>query len=268
MIDISKHGPWAVIAGGSEGVGGSFARRLGAAGFNLVLVAHVAGPLEAAAREIRDADGVEVQTLLADLDEPACVGRIIEACAGLDVGLFVFVAANAGEIRPFIERSLEDVLKPVAISVVHQTMLTHHFARRLAARGRGGVILVGSMAGNTGTPRLSTYGAAKAYQQLLAESLWSELRPLGVDVLAMVLGPTRTPAGEHAGFVQNSDVPTQTSDEVVRHALNSLGEGPVEFPPPLAAAVAEAYQLPRRRPVEAKAAAMAAAMQAIQARGS
>ena len=267
MIDKAKHGPWAVIAGGSEGVGGAFARQLGQAGLDLVLVANVEGPLEATAREIREAHGVKVQTVLADLGEAASVDQIIKATADLDIGLFAFVAANSGEIRPFIERTIEDVLKPVTMSVVHQTMLTHNFARALAARGRGGIILVGSMAGNTGTPNLSTYGAAKAYQQLLAESLWSELRPLGVDVLAMVLGPTHTPAGEHAGFVRNPAVPSLTAEEVVAHALKSLGDGPVEFPPPLAEAVAEAYELPRRRPVARKAAQMAAAMEAIKARG-
>lgn len=267
MIDKFKHGPWAMIAGGSEGVGGAFARQLGAAGLNLVLVANVQGPLEATAQEIRERHGVEVRTVLADLGQAVSVEQIVQATRDLEVGLFVFVAATAGEIRPFVDRTLEDVLKPVQMCVVHQTMLTHHFARVLVERGRGGIILVGSMAGNTGTPNLSTYGASKAYQQLLAEALWSELRPRGVDVLAMVLGPTHTPAGEHAGFVRNADVPSLSSDEVVAHALKSIGEGPVEFPPPLARTVADAYELPRRRPVEAKAVAMAAAMQAIKGQG-
>ena len=48
-----KYGPWAVIAGGSEGVGASFAHQLGAAGINLVLIARKPGPLEATAQEVR-----------------------------------------------------------------------------------------------------------------------------------------------------------------------------------------------------------------------
>lgn len=262
MIATEKHGPWALIAGGSEGVGGAFAHALGAAGLNLVLVAHEPDPLEATAREIRSRCGVQVRTVLADLRGVDSVEPICAAAEDLEVGLLVFVAATSGQIRPFVERTLEDVLAPVQLCVVVQTMLTHHFARRMAARGRGGIILISSFAGNAGTPNLSTYGGAKAYQQLLAEALWAELRPLGVDVLAFVLGPTDTPAKGVSGLADAAPMPVLTAAEVAKHALDALGAGPVATPPPLEAAFREAYALPRGPVVERKAKLMAAALSA------
>ena len=69
MIDKNVYGPWAVIAGGSEGVGASFARQLAEAGLNLVLIARKPEPLEEVAAQVR-AHGVEVRTLQQDLLAP------------------------------------------------------------------------------------------------------------------------------------------------------------------------------------------------------
>ncbi|MDI9918575.1 SDR family NAD(P)-dependent oxidoreductase, partial [Rhodococcus sp. IEGM 1379] len=52
MIDVKQYGPWAVIAGGSEGVGAAFADELSKAGLNLVLVARKPGPLEETAEKV------------------------------------------------------------------------------------------------------------------------------------------------------------------------------------------------------------------------
>ncbi len=62
-MDMTRYGPWAVIAGGSEGVGAAFARKLAAAGINLVLVARKPEPLAAVADEIRGTSNVAVRTL-------------------------------------------------------------------------------------------------------------------------------------------------------------------------------------------------------------
>jgi len=68
-MDVNKYGPWALVIGGSEGVGVAFARKLATAGFKLVLVARKPGPLEEAATELR-ASGAEVRVLSVDLRRP------------------------------------------------------------------------------------------------------------------------------------------------------------------------------------------------------
>jgi short-subunit dehydrogenase len=60
-------------------------------------------------------------------------------------------------------------------------------------RKRGGLVLMSSIAGYQGGPRLAPYAASKAFNRILAEGLWSELSESGVDVLASCPGAIRTP---------------------------------------------------------------------------
>lgn len=79
MIDAGMYGPWAVIAGGSEGIGACIAAELAQAGINLVLIARKTGPLEEVASDLRGRTGVEVRTLGLDLTDAAMLERIREA---------------------------------------------------------------------------------------------------------------------------------------------------------------------------------------------
>ena len=72
--------------------------------------------------------------------------------------------------------------------------LAHHFGRKMASRGKGGIVLMGSLAGNGGSPTVVPYAGAKAFSQIFAEDLWWELKQRGVDVLHVVVGSTATPA--------------------------------------------------------------------------
>ena len=180
MINAKQYGPWALIAGGSEGVAVSFAHQLAGVGMNLVLVARRSEPLETLRREVVASSGVEVRALSLDLKRPDMLERIREVTDGIEVGLLIF---NAGETDSmmglFLDRALDDVLAAVRVTTIGQTTLAHHFGSRMARRGRGGIILVGSLSGNAGAPKVATYCAAKAYSQILAEALWCELKPRG-----------------------------------------------------------------------------------------
>ena len=88
MTDVAKYGPWAVILGGSEGVGASFAHQLAGDGFNLVLVARRPEPLEETAAQLRER-GAQVRTHSLDLMRTESVQTLIGATADLEVGLLV-----------------------------------------------------------------------------------------------------------------------------------------------------------------------------------
>jgi short-subunit dehydrogenase len=106
--------------------------------------------------------------------------------------------------------------------------LTQHFGRPMRDRRRGGLLLVGSMAGYLGSMRHTVYGGVKAFGRVFAESLWLELREHDVHVLELVLGVTRTPAMARVGM--NFDVPGLKVAEpvdVAREGLAQLPNGPV-----------------------------------------
>jgi short-subunit dehydrogenase len=105
----------------------------------------------------------------------------------------------------------------------------YQFGARMVERGSGGIVLVTSGAAWAGGARLAVYGASKAFDLLLAESLWAELGPVGVDVLAMVLGTTDTPAFRRILDGREIDG-LADPDDVARDMLDNLGNGPT-FPP-------------------------------------
>ncbi|MFI0479133.1 SDR family NAD(P)-dependent oxidoreductase [Actinomadura sp. 9N215] len=224
---IDQYGPWAVIAGGSEGVGAAFAHRLADAGLNLVMIARKPGPLAETAGAVR-AKGVEVRTLELDLIAPDPLKAIREVTDDLDVGLLVFNAGANSYGHEFVTGDLDRFQGVIDLNITAQLAVTHHFGGLMKARGRGGILLVGSLAGYMGQAQISIYSAVKAFGRIFAEGLWLELREHGVDVLELVLGVTRTPAMERAGL--NMDIPglvIAEPDDVAREGLAHLKDGPV-----------------------------------------
>lgn len=225
-MDARKYGPWAVIAGGSEGIGPCLADELAEAGINSVLIARKTGPLDETAAEIRGRHGVEVRTLGLDLTDAAMLDRIREVTDDIEVGLLIYNAGASHKTGFFVDWPLEDVLKVIQLNVVGQSVLAHHFGRKMAARGRGGIILMGSLAGVAGSPTVITYSGAKAYSQIFSEGLWWELKQHGVDVLHVVVGSTNTPAMARLGIVYKEGEGV-APEAVARHSLANIANGPV-----------------------------------------
>ena len=227
MTDVGRYGPWAVIAGGSEGVGRAFATQLAEAGLNLVLIARKPVALEETAALCR-AHGVEVRPLALDLTAPDSVARVVDEVEDVEVGLLIYNAGANTHSEEFLDGELAEFQKVIDLNVTTPLALVHHFGRGMRDRGRGGILLVGSKASSVGSVRHTVYGGVKAFGKIFAEGLWVELREQGVDVLELVLGVTRTPAMERVGL--NLDVPgfeAADPEDVAREGLDQLAHGPV-----------------------------------------
>jgi uncharacterized protein len=223
-----QYGPWALIAGGSEGTGAACARQLAARGLNVLLVARNPAPLEQLALQIRTAASVEVRTLSLDLTAEDAVATLQQATAGLEVGLLVYNAGSTTQFSDVLDAPLAYAQRVTQLNVGAPLALTHHFAGLMRKRGRGGVMLVGSMAGYGGSGGNAVYSAAKAYSRVLAEGLWYELKPHGVHVLGLILSATNTPAMARIGMVMdNPGFPADDPEIVVQEALDHLADGPV-----------------------------------------
>jgi short-subunit dehydrogenase len=225
-----RYGPWALLVGGSEGVGEHLARKLGAAGINIVLAARNPGPLAETSQAVRDACGVDVRTVQVNIAKDNMLDAIRAVTDDLEIGLLVHNVGGAPYPGLFVEGSLKAALNSARVNPIAFTTLAHHFGKPMADRGRGGILMIGSMAGNVGNYMLSTYSAGKAYNQILCEALWAELKPKGVDVLAFPIGTTDTPARRRSGVV-DSPIPLLTSERVAQEALDHLGDGPVHVSP-------------------------------------
>lgn len=222
-----RYGAWAVIAGGSNGIGAAYAREVARRGLDVALIARRKQPLERTAAEIRAEYGVQTRTICADLTSPGLVETIAAETESLDVGLFVY---NAGSIRvteKFLDLPVDEVLFLMHLNCRGPLLLAHHFGKRLRERGRGGLILMSSMACLAGSAYQAIYAATKAFDTILAEGLWHECAPEGVDVLGVLAGATRTETALHTGpkFKDAMD-----PAEVASGALDHLGKGPNWIP--------------------------------------
>jgi short-subunit dehydrogenase len=223
-----KYGPAALVAGASEGLGAAFAEALAARGLGLVLLARRAAALEELAARLRAAHGVTVRVAAVDLASPALLEEARAAAAGVEVGLVVYNAA-ASLVGPFLEQPLADKLRVIDVNCRGPLVLADEFGRAMAGRGRGGLLLMTSIAGTQGSPFIATYAATKAFNLVLAESLWDELRERGVDVLACRAGATRTPGYERSKPKTDAG-PVMDPAVVAEEALAALGKGPSMVP--------------------------------------
>ena len=222
-MKLNRYGPWALIIGGSEGVGAGFARLLAADGFKLVLVARKQGPLDELAAELRGS-GAEVRTLSADLSKHDVLERVRDLTDDIEVGLLVYNAGANDTRGNFLELPREVPDSVIAINVIGQTEFARHYGAAMAARGHGGIILTGSLGGYLGSPTLAAYTASKAFSRIFTEALWAECQPMGVDVLHLNIGFTATPAMARLGMpVEFAEAP----ETVAREGLENIANGPL-----------------------------------------
>ena len=223
----SRYGPWALVAGASDGIGECFVRRLAAAGIHVILLARREPLLRSLAADLEREYGIEVRTLVADLTAEDLDERVAKGVADLEVGLLVYNAGAVHGAAPFHEQPLEHALGLVALNCRGPVTLAHRLGQGMRERGRGGIVLLTSMAGLSGSSYTATYAATKSFDLVLAEALWHELAPHGVDAMAVVAGATKTPSmlNSQPGFENYEGI--MEPDDVAAGALRNLGRGPV-----------------------------------------
>ncbi|MGE4651806.1 MAG: SDR family NAD(P)-dependent oxidoreductase [Myxococcota bacterium] len=188
-----RYGPWALITGAASGIGAEFARLLAERGLDLLLLDVDESALLAHVESLSRANAVEIVPLVADLSHEDFLSAVEPALEGRDLGLLICNAA-VGSVGRFEEGDLADHTRAIDVNCRATLQLTHRLVPGLVERGHGGVILLASNAAFQGTPFVANYAATKAYNLVLGESLWYELAPRGVDVLAFAPGGTNTPS--------------------------------------------------------------------------
>lgn len=223
----TRYGPWALVAGASEGLGAAFSEALAKRGLNLILIARGEAKLRALGQSLRKRYSVDVVCHPLDLGETNSLTTFAQGLRG-DIGLLVYNAAYS-PIGYFKDIPAADLGKIVDVNVKAPLELSKLLSPAMMARKKGGSVLMSSMSGLQGSPKIATYAATKAFNLVLAEGLWSELRKEGVDVLASCAGAIRTPG--YSQSKQNKDAPGTLDADVVAHkTLEALHKGPTVVP--------------------------------------
>ncbi len=161
-------------------------------GLNVIPIARRKERLDNLSTEIQQKYGVEVKPLVLDLASTDALENFRKETDGLEVGLLIY---NVGLslIGTFLHRTLEEHETILNTNCRTQLLLTHYFGAKMKERGKGGIIIMSSLAGFQGTAMVAHYAATKAYNRVLAEGLWEEFKPYSVDVLSACAGATATP---------------------------------------------------------------------------
>ena len=188
--------PLALLTGASSGIGYELAKLFASDGFDLVVAADT--PL-AEAKQAFEGLGARVETLQADLSTEEGVQSLYDLVAGRPIDA---LAANAGHGlgQGFLDQDFVDILHVINTNITGTTRLLHLIGRDMRARGRGQILLTGSIAGLMPGAFAAVYNASKAYVDSFSFALRNELKDSGVSVTVLMPGPTDTEFFARAGL--------------------------------------------------------------------
>jgi short-subunit dehydrogenase len=214
-----RYGEWALVTGASAGIGAEFARAFAREGVSCVLSARREDRLRELASELEKNHHVATRVVAADLAAPDGADRLAAAVADLDLAILVN-NAGFGLAGRFDRCDPARLREMVQVNCMAPVVLTARLLPRLLERGRGAVVITGSVAGRQPMPLHGVYSATKAFDLLFGESLAVELRDRGIDVLVLEPGPTETEFQQVAGELAH---PGEPAARVVEVALDALG---------------------------------------------
>lgn len=219
-----KYGNKALVTGGSSGIGKAFALELAELGIEPIIVARNKEKLKTIAEEITNKYNIVPQTYSVDLSNEQAIIDFLKDIDTQEIGMLVHCAGmeNNGS---FLKISEEKELQMIKLNVTSTYLLTNHFAKKMSAVKKGGILLISSMAGLMGTPYFSNYAATKSYVHNLGLSLYPELKANNVDISVLAPGLTETNMVADNG-IDWSKLPMSSMQpsEVAKISLNNLGK--------------------------------------------
>jgi short-subunit dehydrogenase len=226
-LDVARAGGWALVTGGSAGIGRAYAAALAAGGIDLLLVADDGSALAAAADDIAGTTGVACDTLAVDLADRAAVARVLSWVGERRVDVLVN-NAGVGLNGPFCRADAEAYAAVVDVDVVAPVLLTRGLLPAMVERGTGVVVHVASLNALAPMPRSAVYSAGKAFLLSYATAVWHEHRGSGVVFQTLLPGTTATAFHERQG----TSLPpwAMRPEDVVASSLAALGRAPTHVP--------------------------------------
>ena len=225
--------PSVLITGASSGIGATYAERFARRGHDLVLVARDKTRLDTLAARLREASGVAVDVLQADLTQAADMATV-EARLRDErrIGVLVNNAgmAQSGDI---LQQTGESIERLIALNTTALTRLAAAVAPRFVQSGMGAIVNIGSVVGLAPEFGMTVYGATKAFVLFLSQGLHLELSPKGIYVQAVLPAGTRTEIWERAGIDVNTLSDLMDVDELVDAALVGFDRRELVTIPPL-----------------------------------
>lgn len=192
METINKK--YALITGGTSGIGLELAKLFAKDGYNLVIVARGEdGSLEKTAADLKSDHGISVTTIAKDLSQIGAATELYNEVNTMDMEIDVLVNdAGQGVYGLFTETELQRELDIIELNISSLVALTKHFLKKMVSRGNGKILNLSSLASKTPGPWQAVYHGTKAFVQSFTEAIRSENKDAGVTITALLPGVTDT----------------------------------------------------------------------------
>jgi len=192
---------FALVTGGSSGIGYELAKLLAQDRKNIVITARNEARLRQVQAEIERAHGVTVKVLAMDLSEPDAPSELLSELDAQSVHVDVLVNNAGFNVHgPFRDTELRRELEMIRLHVISLTHLTKLCLKGMLAKGTGRILNVSSIAAFAPGPLVSVHFASRAYTLHFTEALANELRGTGVTATCLCPGPTKSAFFERAGM--------------------------------------------------------------------
>jgi short-subunit dehydrogenase len=227
---------YALITGGSKGIGKAIAEELASAGFDILLVARSTDLLQETMKGIKARFGVQCDHLTADLTDPGSVRYILDWCNKNGYGIAVLVNnAGFGICGPFEKSGPEEQQDMMQVNMVIPVLLCQAFIPLLRKQGKAYILNIGSTTAYHAVPLMSLYAASKAFMLRFSRGLHEELRKTGISVTCVCPGTTGTDFPERAKVparaIKNGKKIEMSARDVAKKAVRGMLAGKKEVVP-------------------------------------
>jgi short-subunit dehydrogenase len=227
-LHMKQSGKYALVTGGTSGIGYELAKLLANDGYNIVLVARGQEGLEKAAQELTTTYQVEVLSISKDLFYPGNAFELVDEIneKGITVDILVNDAGQ-GVYGEFKDNDIQRELDIIQLNISSLVVLTKSFLQEMVARGDGKILNLASIAGKLPGPWQAVYHGTKAFVHSFTEAIRSEVKGSGVTVTSLLPGATATDFFNKAGMQESKIVqagqladPTEVAKDGYKALMN------------------------------------------------
>ncbi len=198
---------YALITGGTMGIGLELCRLLAKDGYNLIIVARHQTELSETAEMLQNEFGITVSTISKDLFEPNAAFDLYDEVSQMGLHIDILINdAGQGSYGLFVDTDIEKELAIIQLNICSLTVLTKLFLKDMVSRGSGRILNVSSIASKLPGPWQSVYHGTKAYVQSFTQAVREEVKDSGVTLTLLLPGATDTDFFNKAGMEESKVV--------------------------------------------------------------
>ncbi|XP_063169102.1 inactive hydroxysteroid dehydrogenase-like protein 1 [Candoia aspera] len=224
--DLSRrYGKWAVVTGGTSGIGLSYAKELASRGVDLILISRNRERLESIAEEMAETYGIRTAIVVMDFGRGREAYPVIEkALEGKEIGILV---NTVGVLCPlpdsFTSLTEDQVWEFINVNIGAANMMVHLVLPGMVQRKKGAIVNVSSISCCNPCPRYTAYSASKAYLDHFSRSLHYEYASHGIFIQSLIPFFICTDGTKSGNTLSKMSFFVPSPDEYVRHAVTTLG---------------------------------------------